>query len=270
MRRLTSWLTVTAALAVIGGQCGAQPSLVTPAHRSRGDTGAFASAVFTASDGTRLPFRLLAPAATTRGHRYPLILQFHGSGAIGTDNAAQLGPFATGWAAPDIRARFAAYVLVPQFPARTVDYSMGSGRDDVPVSRALPPLAAALELLDSLRQALPVDTTRVYVVGFSMGGSSVWHALLGRPTAFAAAMSIAGVPPAAADLKRLPRVPLLLVHGTADSENPYAAARGAYDALPPPMRNGVELHAYPGLGHEIPADVLAGDWWREWLFVHRR
>jgi predicted esterase len=138
------------------------------------------------------------------------------------------------------------------------------------VSRPLPPLAAALELLDSLRRALPVDTMRVYAVGFSMGGSSVWHALLGRPTVFAGAVSIAGVPPDAANLRQLPRVPLLLLHGTADTENPYAAARGAYESLSPTERHDVEFRAYPGLGHEIPPDVLAGDWWREWLFLRHR
>lgn len=268
--RFTSWSAGALALAIVGCQRGAQPMSAAPAGVSRADTAGFARAVYMATDGTRLPYRLLAPARTALGRRYPLVLQLHGSGAIGTDNAAQLGPFATGWAARTARARFAAYVLVPQFPARTVEYRTDDGLDGVPVSRPLPPLAAALELLDSLRRSLPVDTTRVYVVGFSMGGSSVWHALLSRPTTFAGAVAIAGVPPDAAALRRLPRVPLLLVHGTADTENPFAAARGAFEALPPSARRGVDFRAYPALGHEIPSDIVRGHWWRDWLFARHR
>jgi predicted peptidase len=234
---------------------------------SRGDTAAFAAAVYVARDGARLPYRLLSPAPATPGRRYPLILQLHGSGAIGTDNSAQLGAFATGWAAPATRARFPAYVLVPQFADRTVEYRTANG---MPVSRERAPLAAALELLDSLRRTLAVDTTRVYAAGFSMGGSSVWHALLDRPAVFAGAMVIAGVPPDATDLRRVPRVPLLLLHGTADTENPFAAARGAYESLLRMKRDGVEFREYPGLAHEIPPEVLTGDWWREWLFRRHR
>ncbi len=266
---IRSWVAVALVL-VIGAACGARPRVVAPVAGSRGDPAAFAAADYRAADGTPLPYRLLTPATTATGHRYPLVVILHGSGAIGTDNTAQLGPFATGWDAQATRARYPAYVLVPQFPARTVEYRPGDAPERGPVARALPPLEAALALLDSLRRALPIDSTRVYVVGFSMGGSSVWQALLARPTVFAGAVAIAGVPPAATDLRHLPRVPLLLLHGTADLENPYAAARGAYEALRRAGRRHLTFRAYPELGHAIPSDVLAGEAWRAWLFRQHR
>ena len=263
-----------AALGVVACGCGGPPRgprrggvAVAP---TAGDAAAFAEGVYVAGSGVRLPYRLLAPLRPVPGRRYPLVVQLHGSGAIGTDNRAQLGPFAMAWSAPRTRERFPAYVLVPHFPARTAAYEQVRAREGVPASRALPPLAAALALVDSLRLALPVDTTRVYAVGFSMGGSSVWHALLDRPTTFAGAVAIAGVPPDAAALQRLPRVPLLLVHGTADTENPYASARSAFETLAPAARAVVEFRAYPDLAHAIPPDVLTGHWWREWLFRQHR
>ncbi len=248
----------------------AAPAAVAAIPQAEADTTAFAAGVYAGTGGMRLAFRLLAPTQPVPGRRYPLVVQFHGSGAIGTDNQAQLGAFARAWNTPEARARFPAYVLVPQFPSRTAAYRVDSAGGEVTVSRALPPLTVALELVDSLRRVLPVDTTRVYAVGFSMGGSSVWHALLERPRLFAGAISIAGVPPDMAGVQRLPRVSLLLVHGTADMENPFASTRWAYDALSPAARASVEFRAYPGLEHEIPTDVLAGHWWREWLFRQHR
>ena len=84
----------------------------------------FAAGTFTASDGTTLPYRLLAPARIEPGRRYPLVVQFHGSGAIGNDNRAQIERdfAARAWAIPTIRARHPAFVLVPQFPVRSANY----------------------------------------------------------------------------------------------------------------------------------------------------
>jgi predicted peptidase len=259
--------SIAAVLALTGTSC--RPA-VSRATNAPADADAFGAWVYVAADGVRLPYRLLSPPSAKPGRRYPFVIQLHGSGAIGTDNVSQLGAFAAGWAAPATRSRFPAYVLVPQFPGRSVEYHPDSSANGALVSVAQAPLAAALALIDSLRESLPVDTTRIYVVGFSMGGSSVWQALLQRPATYAAAMSIAPVMPDAAGLRRLPPVPVLLLHGTADTENPYAASRAAYESLPPAARDRIEFRSYRDLTHEIPADVLTGDWWREWLFQRHR
>ena len=94
----------------------------------------FTAGTFSGSNGTRLVYRLLAPESPRAGRRYPLVLVLHGSGAIGTDNLAQLGPFARSWTSPETRRRFPAYVLVPQFPARSAVYET-SGVDALPISR---------------------------------------------------------------------------------------------------------------------------------------
>ncbi len=136
---IRSWVAVALVL-VIGAACGARPRVVAPVDGSRGDPAAFAAADYRTADGTPLPYRLLTPATTAKGHRYPLVVLLHGSGAIGTDNTAQLGPFATGWDAQATRARYPAYVLVPQFPARTVEYHPGDAPESGPIAR---PFAAA-------------------------------------------------------------------------------------------------------------------------------
>ena len=60
-----------------------------------------------------------------------------------------------------------------------------------------------------------------------MGASAVWHALRRRPATFAAGVAISAVPPDSALVPGTPRVPPVLMHGTADTENPYAGPRAA-------------------------------------------
>jgi dienelactone hydrolase len=50
----------------------------------------------------------------------------------------------------------------------------------------------ALEVLDEVKRALPVDPNRVYLTGHSMGGHGVWHVGLAHPDLFAAMAPGAG------------------------------------------------------------------------------
>lgn len=229
----------------------------------------FVAGTFTARDGTTLPYRLLSPAHIEPGQRYPLVVQFHGSGAIGEDNRAQIERdfAARSWAIPAIRARHPAFVLVPQFPVRSANY------DDPAVPRvavATPALAAALELVDALVAEQPVDPARIYASGFSMGGSATWLSLLARPGLFAAAMPISGIAPDRADAAELKDIPILVLHGDADTENPIDADRAMVAAIRAAGGRQVRLRSYVGLQHLPPGDLVPGDWWRDWLFAQHR
>ena len=229
----------------------------------------FAAGTFTARDGTTLSYRLLAPMHLEPGRRYPLVVQFHGSGAIGTDNRAQVDRdfAARAWAIPAIRVRHPAFVLVPQFPVRSADY------DDPATPRiaiATPALAAALELVDGVIEQQPVDRTRIYASGFSMGGSATWLSLLARPGLFAAAVPIGGIAPDRGHAADLKQVPMLVLHGDADTENPIDSDRAMVAAIRAAGGRQVQLRSYVGLQHLPPGDLVPGDWWRDWLFAQHR
>lgn len=228
----------------------------------------FEAGTFTASDGATLPYRLLVPAIEP-GRRYPLVVQFHGSGAIGTDNRAQVERdfAARAWAIPAIRARHPAFVLVPQFPVRSANY------DDPATPRiaiATPALSAALELVDAVIAQQPVDRTRIYASGFSMGGSATWLSLLARPELFAAAVPIGGIAPGRVRAPELTHVPLLVLHGDADTENPIDADRAMVAAIRAAGGRQVRMRTYVGLAHMPPGDLVPGDEWRDWLFAQHR
>lgn len=234
---------------------------------------AFRPGQFRAADGTTLPYRMLSPAELTAGMRYPLVLVLHGSGAIGTDNSSQLNRFAVGWAEPALRTRFPAFVVAPQFSARSADYSE-SKADALLASQAGAPLGTALELVDQLVRSNPIDPQRIYVVGFSMGASAGWHSLLLRPDLFAGAVLISGVPPERSVAAQLAKTPVLITHGNADPENPFPPDRAMFAALQAIDGNKARFREYDNLPHAVPADMLAtdpaGDWWRVWLFAQHR
>jgi pimeloyl-ACP methyl ester carboxylesterase len=50
----------------------------------------------------------------------------------------------------------------------------------------------ALEVLDLVKEKYPIDTSRVYLTGHSMGGHGTWHIALAHPDLFAAAAPEAG------------------------------------------------------------------------------
>ena len=222
---------------------------------------------FRASNQVTLKYRLLKPKNYMPGVKYPLVVVFHGSGAIGDDNVQQLGVAAKGWAQDGHREKFPCFVLAPQFPSRSVLYAR-EPRLAVNVSVPLPPLYAAIELTEKLIAGLDVDRGRVYVMGFSMGASATWSALALRPRLFAAAVAVAGMPdPRTA--ARIARIPVWMIHGNRDDENPFAGDDLMYRALLRARARRIRFWELDGVGHEAPARVFASELLPRWLFSQR-
>lgn len=197
--------------------------------------------------------------------KLPLIIVFHGSGAVGTDNAAQLGILAKLWAMPEIKSSCPAYVLAPQFATRSSNYVEDKQRG-VLTSVAQPCLETALQLIDSLKTSLNIDFTRIYALGFSMGGSSVTNALSARPDLFAAGISISGIPQFD-KAKTLSNIPLWLMHGNLDTENPFASDAQFYEEFKAKKR----FWEFDGKAHnDIFSSLILGDAIPKWLSKHKK
>lgn len=230
------------------------------------ETNVFEKGIFTASNGTRLPYRILTPVTRVPGVRYPLVLQLHGSGGIGTDNERQLDRLAKSWAKPEIRARYETFVLVPQFPVRSANYGPPSPEQYAEPSAAL---IAALELVEKFAQDNPVDAARIYALGFSMGGSAAWLAPTLKPNFFAAIIPISGIAPDNTAADALQNLPIWVMHGNADTENPIVADHRLVKFIESRGGQRVFFREYDGLDHQLPADLYPGNWWRTWLFDQR-
>lgn len=225
---------------------------------------AFAADSFTGPDGVRLPYRLLSPATK---EKLPLVVILHGSGAVGHDNRAQMGPFVRGWARPGVAKTFPAFVLAPQASTRTANYAKGPDR--LLASRPGASLPAVLALIDDLSARLPIDTDRIYLVGFSMGGSAAMNAAALAPGKFAAVAAFSGVPPERALAAKVAPTPVMIVHGDKDRENPYAPDLAWAGALANAGGN-VRFVSYSGMAHVVPPDMMHDDAWRAWLFSQKR
>lgn len=162
-------------------------------------------------------YRLLKPKKVDQNVKYPLILVFHGSGAIGTNNTSQMGVLAKMWLLPENREKYPVYVLSPQFPQRSSNYHLDQ-EPNVLASESGDYLDLVLNSLDSFIDKENIDRKRIYVMGFSMGGSTTSNAISNRPDLFAAAINISGVSQfnKINDLKNLP---IWMVHGSLDTEN---------------------------------------------------
>lgn len=222
---------------------------------------------FTSSRSAKLPYRLLRPSRLQPGKIYPLVLQLHGSGGIGTDNVSQLERMAKSWAMPDLRERYQAFILIPQFPIRSANYGPASP-DQFAISS--PALQDAVELIKEFSSANPIDPSRIYVTGFSMGGSASWLLPVLAPDLFAAIVPISGVAPNSEQAKGFLDLPVYAIHGSADTDNPIYADRRFVAAIVSQGGRVAKLREYRGLEHQPPSDMYPGFWWRDWLFRQQR
>ncbi len=155
-----------------------------------------------------------------------LVVDLHGYGMTAEDEEAHTGLAALG-------APRGYIVIQPSAPGAPASWERAERLDLHPYDAALWGFVEATE------QALPVDRSRLHVVGFSQGALVAFRLLAGHGERLASVVAVAG----ADALDRLPRqaVPLLYVHGRFDRVVPYAvlgavdAATGGAWALGPPQ-----------------------------------
>jgi predicted peptidase len=227
----------------------------------------FDSASFTGRNAIEINYRLLKPLHNDTTKKFPLVVVFHGSGSIGNDNKSQLGVLVKLWASPANREKYPAYVLAPQFPSRSSNYVLDKRRN-VLVSSPQPCLQTALQLIDSLKHTLNIDEKRIYLVGFSMGGSTVINALSAQPSWFAAGVSISGIPQFT-EVKTLSTIPIWLMHGNLDTENPFECDKLFYKEVS--VKNKTRFWEFENTRHDdIFSIVILGENIPEWLFSKKR
>ena len=209
----------------------------------------FKSAKYQDGSGNVLPYRFFEPSLKANpGKKLPVILYLHGESECGTDNEIQLvtTECATIWIEPDHLAKNPVYVLAPQIPK-------GSDWKTEPV------YGNVLSLLKQFVAGHPdIDADRIYIVGFSMGGTGVWNMILKNPALFAAAMPISGNADAylgnSSAFEALKNLPVLVVHSIDDPVSPVSGANNAMAALTAAGNKCVGNNSSIwGMGSVIPA-----------------
>jgi predicted peptidase len=164
---LATWLAVT---------CATAAPLVRGASLSD-----FADFSFRSGATTLLPGRLYIPPAAVSDPATPrpLILFLHGAGESGTNNAAQVNGNIDNLLAE--AKRRSAFLYAPQTNG-------GWGSTTI--------LDRVKAMIDLALTTQPVDNTRLYATGLSMGGGGTWNVLNRYSDFFAAGVPICAVSPA--------------------------------------------------------------------------
>ncbi len=143
-----------------------------------------------------LPYRYFIPAIESN-KKYPLMVYLHSASGRGTNNRKQLEQAAIFYSSIPFQKQLPMFVLAPQCPTGTqwlntkfpnLPYVLYN-QDAIPES---PIMKQTMTLIKEFIKQHPIDTSRIYISGFSMGSSGSWDIITRYPGTFAAAILISG------------------------------------------------------------------------------
>lgn len=232
---------------------------------------AFEKCKFTSSSGNQLPYRLLRPINAEEGKRYPLIVFLHGAGDVGDNNNSQLANFPSCFLDSAQRIKNPSYVIAPQCPSDDSWSSFPGYPNSIRTSEyPTLPIQTLLALIDTLiKNTRPaIDTNRIYVTGFSLGGEGTFDIITRAPHRFAAAVPICGI----ADTSRaatIKHIPLWIFHGSDDNINSVEYSR-AIVAVLRALNVTPKYTEYENANHYIWSTAYAEPDLIEWIFSQNK
>lgn len=223
------------------------------------------------SGDTTLNYRLMKPANMKAGEKYPLLIFLHGAGERGGENKRQLKYLPEHLASDAMRKKFPCFVLAPQCQngKQWVEVPWGDKKSTPMAEKPGSMMAAAMAVLEQTIKEQPIDGSRIYLTGLSMGGYGSWELAMRRATLFAAVAPICG----GGDeriAKTIAGIPIWAWHGDKDGAVPVERTREMIAALKA-AGGKPRFTEVKGGGHNVwsPAysdkgGVVA------WLFEHNR
>jgi hypothetical protein len=165
-------------------------------------------------NSTKIPFRLFTPNINPADGKVGLVLYLSGITGLGNDNIAQLieaKQAATYWTKPIVQSEYPCFVLVPQCPVGSY-WAIDTVYENI------------VDLIDSLTNACPIDSMKLYVTGWSMGGTGTWCLMDKYPEKFAACAPVSGLWNPTA-INKIKNIPVWNFHGTNDTDVPTDNSR---------------------------------------------
>jgi predicted esterase len=207
-------------------------------------------------DPSSLNYLLFMPRNTTAviNGKYPLIISLHGIGESGdalwmlkNDGLPKI---------LDGKNSFPFIVVSPQCPATTEWYY---DRTDIKLNK----------LLDSVIARYPVDTNRIYLTGYSMGGIGTLDLSIRYPQRFAALIPIAFRIETGWDLCSIKDIPMWAFHGEKDDVIPLSNAQSVINTLVRCGGNPI-FTTYPDLYHDAWTRTYDNPAIYDWLLTKKK
>jgi len=219
-----------------------------------------------------IPYSLYVSSKVKKNEKAPLIVTLHGIGGTHTTmmrpNAidlaeaggyillAPMGYNPRGWyGAPPPQRRGGPPPAPPADSAppqgrRGLPPGLLSDPNDPPNLRDLSE-RETLEVVDLIREEFKIDDDRTYLMGHSMGGAGTLYLAIKYPQRWAA---VAALAPAAfavdrEGLSKIPKMPIMLVHGDMDTVVPVTVGRAWAEAMKSIPMKDYEYIEVPGGDH---------------------
>ena len=199
---------------------------------------------------TGIDYLLYFPRSYEKGKRWPLVIFLHGSGERGHD----LERVRRGGLPSEIERGNHGDQFILASPQCRKDSSWN------------PELVIAL--IEHITTTFPIDRDRVYLTGFSMGGSGTWQTASQYPDRFAAIVPLSGGGNVQ-QAKRLKDMPIWAFHGAKDETVPMSESQAMVDAVRK-CGGHVEFTVYPEEGHSIWETTYQNPKLYQWLLAQRR
>ncbi len=203
-------------------------------------------------------YYFLGPKTLEPGVEYPLILMLHGR------SGHAYGAYIL--ANEIVKNGMPAFVLVPVMEERISSWFEPHFKKQD--KKLTTPLDHVLSLTKSFAATFPIDKSRIYVTGYSMGGAGTFAALKQAPDLFAAGIPICGgwYPK---DAKHFVNMPIWAFHGAKDKSVPINQTTDMIGAIQK-AGGSPELTIYPAVGHNswVYAYIEPTIW--TWLFSHKK
>lgn len=124
------------------------------------------------------------------------------------------------------------------------------------------------KIVEWAKEKFAVDTTRIYVYGMSLGGYGTIDLAATYPDKIAAAMAMCGGA-SVRDVSGLSKLPLWIIHGTADRAVSVKASDKVVDAIRATGDDSRLIYSrLPGVDHGRPARLFYMSLTYDWLFSH--
>lgn len=219
-------------------------------------------------EGSRgsLPWHIYTPEAAKAGgnDRFPLVVMLHGGygrevddGNILVDVAQYLLGSANGLLTETNRQTYPAFILAPHCRVSegcnfgSNEWASNGGANFQVQPEPSVAGGTALELIQHVLASYPIDATKVYLTGNSMGGGGTWEFAQRHPELFAAALPVSGHTPNLEQLKTIAeaKLPVWAFGADMDYVNPYTDTVTAIENLT--QAGGCAwLTTYTNAGHD--------------------
>lgn len=179
---------------------------------------------------------------------FPLLIFLHGASLCGKnlDKVKRYGPIN----ALQKGLNIDSYIMAPQNPG-------GAWNPE-----------KVMKIVDWATAHYAVDTTRIYVYGMSLGGYGTIDVAATYPDRIAAAMAICGGG-SVKKLEGLSRLPLWIIHGTADRDVSIKESDRVVDIIKSTGDDSRLIYTrLPGVDHGRPARIFYMYQTYDWLFYH--